>query len=960
MRYPMTRTELTLTAVPLTGVPLAGLPLAGVALAAIVLAGWSLPRPAAAEVKPPTVDLPFETYTLKNGLEVILRKDARVPLVAVNLWYHVGPANEEPGRTGFAHLFEHMMFQNSLHVGEDRYFSLLEAAGASHINGTTDFDRTNYHEDVPSSQLELALWMESDRMGYLLETLDAVSLANQQDVVRNERRQGVENPPYGLQEEELWHALFPKTHPYYAAVIGSHEDVQAAKLEDVRDFFRRYYCPNNASLAIVGDIDLAETKALIDRYFGSIPRGAEVPPIKATTPPITSERRISMTDKVELPRLTMAWITPPIYQPGDAEAKVTARILGQGKASRLYKALVYDQQIAQDVSIDPQSKLLGTVFQLSATAKPGHTNAELEAAIDAEIARLATEGPTEEELASARNGIWSDMISSLERSGGFAGVADRLNQYNHYHGTPDYLNRDLARYAAVTRKGVQEFAAAQLGRNKRALVACDPGEKVLPPDPPAPPMPEATAEKVSPEDPKKEPWRNTIPSAAARAAVALPTPNRFELPNGLTVYHHQSKALPVAAGQIILRAGSAADPAGKFGLAGFTADLLDEGTTKRDAMQLARDLEALGADLGVGSGSDGTFANCRSLKQNFGPTLSILAEVVLSPSFAEAEVERVRSQRITGLIEEQAAPFGAGVRVLGSCLHGETHPYGHTPGGTEETVQAISRADVQAFYRDYYAPNNAALILVGDLSVGEAKKLATDAFGGWIGEAKVPASPDAGRPIANRLVIVDKPGAPQTALLVAQIATRRSDPDWDRLNLLNVVVGGNFAGRLNMNLREDKGYSYGCYSWLGDERGVSSLGCFASVRADVTGASIGEMLNEYRGLLTRPATEEELTLAKRSLTQTLPAKFETTNQTVGTLGQLYLNDQPLDYFQSLPGRVNAMTSQDLVETAKKWIRPERMLVVAVGDRAQIEAQVGELKLGAVAHRAADGKPVDLN
>src|SRR5690349_5111969 len=366
------------------------------ALAAAVGAALTLVAPAHAAApkaaKPPMIQLDYQKYTLPNGLDVILREDHRVPMVAVNLWYHVGPANETAGLTGFAHLFEHMMFQGSGHVPDDAHFKLLEAAGASHINGTTDFDRTNYMEDLPSNQLELALWLESDRMGYLLDRLDQPKLSNQQDVVRNERRQSVENAPYGLVEEELWHQLFPKGHPYYASVIGSHEDIQNAKLADVRGFFQRYYCPNNCSLCIVGDIDVAKTKELVAKYFGTLPRGAAVPPITAVTPPITSERRITVTDKVELPRTYMAWITSKAFQPGDAEATVLARILGGGKASRLYKSLVYDQKIAQAVSAQQQSLALGSVFQLQATAKPGHTAQELEAAMWAEVERMAQTG----------------------------------------------------------------------------------------------------------------------------------------------------------------------------------------------------------------------------------------------------------------------------------------------------------------------------------------------------------------------------------------------------------------------------------------------------------------------------------------------------------------------------------------------------------------------------------------
>src|SRR6185295_15767540 len=534
-------------------------------LAATMMAALVAPA-LAAGVKPPAVKLDFEKYTLPNGLEVILREDHRLPLVAVNTWYHVGPANETAGRTGFAHLFEHMMFQSSGHVGEDQIWKHLEGAGASFINGTTDFDRTNYLEDVPANQLELALWLESDRMGFLLDRVDAASLANQQDVVRNERRQSGENTPYGIVEEEMWHMIFPKNHPYYPYVIGSHEDIQAAKLDDVKDFFRRYYCPNNASLVIVGDIDKVKTKALVEKYYGSIPRGADVPPITAVTPPITEERRATVTDKITLPRVYMCWLTSPIFKPGDADAGVAAQILGGGKASRLYKSLVYEKQICQDVSVVQQSYSLGSVFQLTATAKPNKTTEEVEKAVDEELARFAAEGPTAEEVAATQNSIYSATVTSLENFGGFSGVADRLNTYNHHLKDPGYLNKDLARFAAVTPGSVKKFANDQLKPNARVVVYAVAGDKKLPPDPPAPAKPEKATSQVE----SKEPWRNTVPGPGPEVKAQLPSAKRTDLPNGMALYVVEAHHLPIVSANLVFRSGSAADPADLPGLAGFT------------------------------------------------------------------------------------------------------------------------------------------------------------------------------------------------------------------------------------------------------------------------------------------------------------------------------------------------------------------------------------------------------
>jgi len=922
------------------------------ALAVLLFASLSA-SPAPQTSKPPRITIAVEKYSLPNGLEVILHEDHNLPIVAVNTWYHVGPANETPGRTGFAHLFEHMMFQSSGHVGEDQFIKYIEGAGASFINGSTSFDRTNYMEDLPSNQLEIALWLESDRMGFLLDRITETSLANQRDVVRNERRESIESQPYGIVEEELMHRLFPKGHPYYASIIGSHEDIQAANLADVRDFFKQYYCPNNASLVITGDFDKAKVKALVQKYYGTIPRGQDVPPITATTPPITEERRVTVTDKVELPKVSMAWITPPIFKPGDAEADVAADILGGGKSSRLYKSLVYEKQIAQSVSAYQQSFALGSVFEIEATAKPGHTAEELEAAIDAELAKLATEGPTPAEVAATQNSIYSNTISSIEHIGGDSGIADRLNSYNQHVHNPDFVNQDLARYAAITPEAVKRFAVEQLARDHRVVVYGLPGEKKLPPDPETPPAPPKEEAKIE----SQEPWRNTVPQAGPAPQAKLPMPKRFTMPNGLTVFLVEQHKLPVVSATLAVRSGSAQDPAGLPGLASFAATMLDEGTSTRDALGIANELHGLGASLGTGSSLDGSSISCRSLKQTSSGTLAIFSDVALNPSFPEKDLERVRNDRITSLVQQRDNPNQIAGRVLWSCLYGPTHPYGHQPVGTQESLTKISRDEIVGFYKSTYTPRNAALVLVGDLTEAEAKKLANEALGAWKGPATEASRPQAGVTIASRVVIVDKPGSPQTALRVGQIGLMRSDPDFEKMDIANSVLGGLFSSRINLNLREEHGYTYGAFSALVGTRGQGPIFLGAGVRTDVTGASIEEILKEVRGIRERPITAEELKLAKDSNTRSLPAYFETTGSSAGTIANIYLYDLPLDYYQTLPGRIAAMTQADVQATANKCYAPDRMLVVAVGDRAKIEPQIEKLKLGQVAFRDLDGKEV---
>ncbi len=700
----------------------------------LVLALFAVPavaqtpgQEAAGGAKSGAPTLRYEKYKLKNGLEVILSQDHRLPMVAVNLWYHVGPANERAGRTGFAHLFEHMMFQGSKHVGDDQHFKLLEGAGASDINGTTDFDRTNYFETLPSNQLELALWLESDRMGYLLDTLEQAKLTNQIDVVRNERRQGVENPPYGLVEEGLFHTLYPKDHPYYASVIGSHSDLEAAQLADVRDFFRQYYAPNNASLAIVGDFDTAQAKALVEKYFGSIPAGPAVEAITAKTPPITSERRVTVTDKVELPRLYMAWITSPIYKPGDAEMELLARILGEGKSSRLYKRLVYDDQIAQDVNATQYSLILGSAFYIQATAKPGVKLEQIEKAIDEELDKLRKDGPTQAEVDAARNVTESRIIRRLETLGGFGGVADRLNQYNHYLGDPGYLAQDLARYDQASPATVRKYAQEQLGKDARAVVYGVPGDKVINDIP----RREVAAGPPATGSMPDEAWRAKTPAAGKASTLVLPVPTHFQLPNGLHVYVLERHTLPVVAANLVVLAGSETNPTDRPGLAAFTADMLDEGTTTRSTLKLAEDVDRIGAELATTSTSDYSTATIRSLKRNAEGALELLADVVLHPAFSQAEMERVRKQRLTALLQQKDNPNQLANRTFARMVYGSGHPYGYLELGTEDATKAVTREELAGFWKQGYVPANSALVIAGDLTAAEARELATKYFGGW-------------------------------------------------------------------------------------------------------------------------------------------------------------------------------------------------------------------------------------
>ena len=894
--------------------------------------------------KLPTI--PLEKYKLENGLEVILSEDHTLPLVSVNIWYHVGPANEKAGRTGFAHLFEHMMFEGSQHVGGKMHFSYLEGAGATDINGTTNFDRTNYYETVPSNQLELALWLESDRMGYLVGTLDIEKLANQRDVVRNERRQGTENSPYGLVEEGLFHELFPKGHPYYPAVIGSHADVEAAKLEDVRDFFRQYYTPNNASMAIVGDYDPAKIKALVGKYFASIPRGPEVPKITATTPPIIAERRAVVTDQVELPRVYMGWVTPPVFQTGDAECDLYSQILAGGKSSRLYKSLVYEKQIAQDVSSSIEETQLGSIFELSATAKPGVKPEDLEKAIDAEMVKLQLEGPSPAEVERARNVTETALVRGLGRTNG---VANRLNYYNQFLHHPDYFSKDLARYDAITPAEIKQVAQTIFKKDARAVVYGVPGKKVIDDVPKTSDdenkrqAKEAGESKIAMAD---EPWRAKAPEPGPPPKFTLPVPERAQLPNGLIIYLVERHNLPLIAARLFTISGSELNPLDKPGLSGFTADMLTEGTATRPALKFAEDTDQIGATIGTEAGYSSADASLSALSWNAAAGLDLLSDAALHPEFAAKEVDRVRNRRVTAVLQENDEPFALALRTANHVLFPDS-PYGYSVIGTEASNKAITRADLTAFWKQRYVPSSAVLAIAGDLNLEQARGLAAKYFGGWSGALASSKAPDTPAMPAKSISIVDKPGAPQTALLIGSLGASRNTADYVPLEVMNTALGGLFSSRINMNLREEHGYTYGAQSFFQYRRGVGPFFAGGAIRTDATAPATQELFKEVTRIREDQLKPEELQKAKDSFSKTLVGLFETTEETASTIGLQFVFGLPLEYYRDLPAQIDKVNSADTLRVAKQYLHPEASIVVGVGDRAKIAPELKKLNIGPI-------------
>lgn len=885
----------------------------------------------------------YTEYRLKNGLRVILHEDHSAPLVTTNVWYHVGSKNEVPGRTGFAHLFEHMMFQGSKHHDND-FFKPLQEAGGS-LNGTTNSDRTNYFETVPSNFLELALWLESDRMGYLLDALTETKLNNQREVVKNEKRQNYDNRPYGQVWAKIAGTMYPPTHPYHWLTIGSLEDVTGASMNEIKDFFRRYYTPNNASLVIAGDFQPEQARAWVAKYFGPLKRGPQIAPVKVPQPKLDREIRQTMEDRVSLPRLYLNWHATPQYAPDDAALDMLAYVLVNGKGSRLYKSLVYDRQIAQDVSASNSSREIAGEFSIAATAKPGKALDELEKAINEEVAKLKANPPAADEMERAYNTIESSFIYSLQT---VRGKADQLNYYATYLNNPGYFAKDLDRYRRVTPSDVQRVANKYLTDKKLALSVLPTSSTAqaspLAAAPPTPATPPATAPVASPAKAETKPTEvksgglYEMPKPLADPTLQLPQIQRRKLANGLEVLIVEQHELPVVSMDLVIKTGAAADPNGKAGLATLTADMLDEGTKKRSALDISNEVSAIGANLGVGARWDSSSATLTTLTRHLGRALDLYADVVLNPAFSDEELERLRARRLTSLRQRRDSADAIADLVYNAVLYGPNHPYGHSSIGDEKSNAALNVTELRRFYETYYRPNNAALIVVGDVRPDTLLPQLERAFGAWQ-SAPVP-SVDLTTPAPrtqSTLYLVDKPGAAQSVLTIGQVGVPRANEDYFPLRVMNAILGGQFTSRLNMNLREDKGYSYGAFSSFDFRRGAGPFAAEAGVQTDVTRPAVIETLKELRGIRGEiPLTSQEIEFAKQYIIRAYPAGFETQGQIAGRLEDVVVYGLPDDYFNTVIQKLNAVTPDDVRRVAEKYLDPSKMAVLVVGDRKTIE------------------------
>ena len=911
------------------------------------------------------VDIAYEEFTLPNGLKVIVHTDRKAPVVAVNLWYHVGSKDEPRGRTGFAHLFEHLMF-NGTENYRGEYFTPFELVGATDMNGTTNTDRTNYFQNVPTTALDLALWMESDRMGHMLGAIDQKTLDEQRGVVQNEKRQG-ENQPYGQVWTKLNEALYPEGHPYHHSVIGSMADLNAASLEDVKTWFRAWYGPNNAVLVLAGDIDVETAREKVAKYFGHIPAGPDMAQPAVDVAQRPADTREVMQDNVPQSRIYRAWNVAPTNTVDIDRLHVLARVLGGSDTSRLEKRLVHEDKLVDSVSAAVSESQLGSNFMVVATVKDGVDPAKVEAIVDEELEKLLAEGPTAEEVAQAKTVIRAGFIRGIERIGGFGGKADALAACEIYAGDPGCFRATLDNVAAVTPSQLQAAGREWLGDGDHTLVV-QPGERT----------PLAEDEAVDPAPlalPAVDARYATTETTVDRSAgppmpeefpeLKFPELQRATLSNGTKVILAERDAVPVVQMSLLLDGGYKADALGghKLGTSSFAMSMLDEGAADYSALEFAGRAEALGAELGAGASLDGGSAYLSALKDQLDPSLALFADMLRRPTFSEAEIDRVKATWIAGIKQEKARPNSAALRVMPPLLYGEGHAYAmpFSGSGTEESIASLTRDDLMAYHRTWVRPENATLVVVGDTTLAEIVPMLEKHLGEWKGEGE-PASTgevaDVERPTAPRVFLIDQPGAVQANIFVGQLVPSTMSDDATEFEFANTVLGGQFSSRLNMNLREDKHWAYGSYSFAPDALGQRPWLAFAPVQIDKTAESMAELKREITEYAkgTTPPTEEEVAKVRANEIRSLPGAYETGSAVRGTISSMVRYDRPDDYVARRKAEIEALTPAQVAQAATT-IDPGALTWVVVGDLDQIEVPVRSLELGTVQVLDADGRPV---
>jgi len=917
------------------------------------------------------IDIPNTRFTLPNGLTVVVSEDHKAPIVAVSVWYHVGSGYEPEGKTGFAHLFEHLMFQGSEHH-KGEYFQPFELVGATGMNGTTWLDRTNYFETVPTTALDMALWMESDRMGHLLGAIGQPELDEQRGVVQNEKRQG-ENQPYGRAFEDIQANAFPANHPYHHDTIGSMADLNAASLDTVKQWFKDYYGAANTTLVLVGDITPAQARAKAMEYFGDIPAGPRVPRPQAWVTARDASTSGTMTDNVAQTRIYREWNTPGLDATGNDRLMLdlATQILGGSKTSRLYQRLVYKDKLADDVSVGNMTFELASMTLLQVDVKKGADPKKVEAAIADEWSKFLKDGPTADELARVKTTYQASTIRGLEQIGGFSGKAVTLAEGQVYRDDPGAWKKDYDITMAATPAAVKAAADKWLSKGDYTLTVV-PGKvdavdaaniagRAAIPGRPADQLSPKGDYKVTQSDVDRS---KGVPKVTAFPDLTFPALQHGKLANGIEVVLAERHTIPVVQVEALFDAGYAADQGRKLGTSSFTMGMLDEGTKGLDSVEIAKRKQRLGAEIATDCDLDICNAWMSALEANLADSLALYADIVRNPAFRDADLARLRGQWLAGIAQEKTQPTAVALRLLPPILYGKGNAYAipFTGSGTEASIKALSADDMRGFVHDYIRPDNMKLLVAGDTTLDKIIPQLEKVFGDW----KAPATPVPAKnlakvdyPAKSSVYLVNRPGAQQSVIIAGLVAPSTKAPNNLEIGTMNSAFGGTFTSRLNMNLREDKHWAYGAFSFSPSAIGQRPFLMYAPVQTDKTAPSAEEVLKEARAVVgDKPLTDKEIQKIKDNDIRKMPGQYETAQAVLSAVAGIVKYDRPDDYVQTLKGRIEAQKDAEINAAAKEVIHPDHLTWVIVGDLSKIEQPVRALNLGEVHVIDANGNPVE--
>jgi zinc protease len=890
------------------------------------------------------VNIPYESFTLPNGLRVYVHTDRKAPIVAVSVWYDIGSKNEPKGKTGFAHLFEHLMFNGSENSPGD-FFEPLQEVGATGSNGSTWFDRTNYFETVPTPALERALYLESDRMGHLLGAVTQAKLDNQRGVVQNEKRQG-DNQPYGLVEYAQLEGLLPATHPYGHSTIGSMADLDSASLEDVKGWFRANYGPANAILVLAGDVDVASARTLVAKYFGDIPAGNKIANPAVDIPTLPARKDVVLKDRVATTRLYRYWTVPGLNDKDSVPLNIFASVLGGLASSRLDNELVKKEQLAVAVTASMQDFEQLGFFEVTADVKLGVDPAKVSARLDAIIADLVRTGATADEVTRVATGQVVDRIEGLEQVGGFGGKAVALAEGALYSDDPGFYKKRLAAYAAATPASVKAAAEKWLNRPVLAITVqpgardayseagpAESGNAAAADTPPAPAS--AAGPSASPRGP--------LPAVGDIGPLEFPAVTRAKLSNGIELIYAQRTTVPITQAVMSFDAGAAADVADKLGTQALMLAALQEGAGKRDSIALAEVQERLGMEIGTASSADRTSVALKAPSANLTGAMDVFADVVRNPTFAAPEVARVKNQSLARIAAELSSPNGLAARAYPPLIFGAASPYAKLAAGSGDAkaVASLGPADLKAFHDAWLRPDKAKIFVVSDRPMDEIKTAFERGFGAW--RATGPAGAKsfaAAQQSAPKIVLVDRPDSPQSIIVGAQLTALKGVDDLLPLTTANDVLGGNFLSRINTDLRETKGWTYGVSGSFRRYENAVPYTISAPVQADRTGDSIKALQADVTSFLTTQGiTQTEFTRTINGFVRELSGNFETSNSILTAMQTNDLAKRPDDYYATIAQKYRALTAPQLDAAAREALRGNRFVWVVVGDAAKVRPQL---------------------